>query len=93
MDHHAVGGRLHAGGDQGLRTLDFHQAEPAGADGLHALQVAERGYVGAGLPAGVKQGGAFGHLDLDVVNGQELGISFTSSSGIARAAADAGILP
>ena len=52
-------------------ALDLHQAEPAGADGLHALQVAEGGDVGAGLPAGVEHGGALGHLDLDVVNGQD----------------------
>ena len=89
VDHHAVGGRLHAGSDEGLGALDFHQAQPAGADGLHALQVAESGDVGAGLPAGVKQGSALGHLDLDVVNGQDW--HYFTSSWISAAAT--GILP
>ena len=78
--------------------LDLHQAEAAGADGLHALQVAEGGYLGAGLPAGVQNGGALGHLDLDSIYSQGRHY-FTSPCASAAAGAalavagSAGILP
>ncbi len=89
LDHHAVGGRLGARGDQRLGPLDLHQAEAAGADGLDALQIAEGGDLGAGLPAGVQDGGALGHLDLDVVYSQDWHY-FTSPCASAAVAPGAG---
>ncbi len=55
LDHHAFGRRLGARRHQRAGALHFDQAQAAGPDGLHALQVAEGGDVRACLPAGVQQ--------------------------------------
>jgi hypothetical protein len=70
LHDHAVGGGLAARGDQRAGALHFDEAHAAGTDGLHVVEVAEGRDLDARLAGGLKDRGALGHLDLDVVDGE-----------------------
>ena len=70
VDHHALPHHVVAGGDQALLAVHLHHADAAGADLVDVVQIAESGDldpVGAGR---LQNGGAVGHGDGFVVDGQ-----------------------
>jgi hypothetical protein len=71
LHDHGFSRRLRARSDQSARALDLYQAYPAGAYGLHTLQIAERRDVGAYLAAGREEHGALGYLEVDPVDRQD----------------------
>ena len=81
---HALGDRHRAGGDEVPRPFDLDHAHAAGADGLQAFDVAQRGDADAGLLRGRQDRGAFGHFDGDVVD-RELDHEFSlGQSAVSR---------
>lgn len=70
---HAFGDAGGAGGDEFGGAGEFDEAEPAGADVVDALEVAEGGDANAGFEGGVQDGGTFLCGDGFAVNGEGLG--------------------
>ena len=71
LHDHGFSSGLRARSDQRARAFDLYQAYPAGADGLHTLQIAERWNVGACLAAGREEHGTLGYLEVDPVDRQD----------------------
>ena len=69
LDVHAFADFGRAGGQQFGDARDLHEAEAAGADVVHAVQVAQRRDFDAGVGGHVQDRGAFLGADLDSVNG------------------------
>ena len=70
VDHHALFHQGVAGGGQLVHPFHLHGADAAGAHLVDLPQVAEGGDADVRLPGGVQDGGAGGHSDGLVVDGQ-----------------------
>ncbi len=70
VDDHALHHRVVAAGDQVALPFHLHAADAAGADLVELFQVAQMRNVDAGLAGSLQDGGALGHGDRLVVDGQ-----------------------